>query len=434
MFILFGVSIFSWMDGNLIYRYRNDKKKKYRFSFLNILFCSFLLFVFKYYNFFAESFARCLHIGINNQILLKLVLPVGMSFYLFKSMCYTIDIYRDKIKPEKNLVNYLAYISFFPQILAGPIERPGNLLTQFATERKFKYEMVAGGSKQILWGLFKKCVVADSCALYVDRVFETYDSFASSTLVYAAAVYAFQIYADFSGYSDIAIGVAKLFGFTTKQNFNLPYFSRSIAEFWRKWHISLTSWFTEYVYIPLGGSRCSKFRAIINTFIVFLVSGLWHGANWTFVIWGGYHAALFIPIIISGKRRKPVEVIAATGNLPSIKELFQMISVYALTLPGWVLFRSEDLHKAFGYMRSICNESLFSMPWICSKSICLPIMLSVLFMILVEWRHRGNTLQYGFAIANKYLRCGLYVLLSVVTGFFFFYHLNSGDNFIYMKF
>lgn len=288
--------------------------------------------------------------------------------------------------------------------------------------------------KQILWGFFKKCVVADSCALYVDKVFDAYSTLNSSTLVYAIIVYAFQIYADFSGYSDMAIGVAKLFGFKTRMNFNLPYFSRNIAEFWRKWHISLTSWFTDYVYIPLGGSRCSKVRVILNTFIVFLASGLWHGANWTFVAWGCYHALLYIPLVVSGRRRKYCEVVAASGSLPSVKEFLQMLMTFTWTLPGWILFRSKHLHQAIDYMVSICDGSLLSVPWLFSKDYYLPIILSVLLMVVVEWRHRIDTSNFSPLIGNKYLRYSAYVLLATVTGFFFFYHLNTGDNFIYMNF
>lgn len=432
--ILFGVSALSWVLGNLIYRYKNESRKGHWLSILNILLSVSLLFVFKYYNFFSETLARYFHYGNSNQILLNLIVPVGMSFYLFKSMSYTLDIYWGKIKPEENVVNYLAYISFFPQIFAGPIERPGNLLPQFSVKRKFDYALAADGGRQILWGLFKKCVVAGSCALYVDRIFDVYRDMNSSTLACAVVVYAFQIYADFSGYSDMAIGVAKLFGFKTNVNFNLPYFSRNIAEFWRKWHISLTSWFTDYVYIPLGGNRCTKIRVIFNTFIVFLASGLWHGANWTFVAWGGYHAALFIPLIVFGKRIKYREVVAASGCLPSVREFFQMLSVFVLTLPGWILFRAKNLHQAVEYMASICNSSFFSMPWLISKGYYLPMIFSVLLMAVVEWRHRTDASNFSPLIRNRYLRYSAYVMLCALTGFFFFYHLNTGDNFIYMNF
>lgn len=432
--ILLGSSIFSWIDGKLIFNFRSDKSKSFWLSALNVFLSTLLLFLFKYYNFFAESFVRCFHICENSHVLLKLVLPVGMSFYLFKAMGYTIDIYNGKIEPEKRILNYLAYMSFFPQILSGPIERPGNLLPQFAKKRIIDYDLAADGCRQVLWGFFKKCVVADSCALYVDRVFDAYCTMNASTLLVAIAVYAIQIYADFSGYSDIAIGVSKLLGFRTQQNFNLPYFSRSIVEFWRRWHISLTSWFTDYIYIPLGGSRCSKPRIIFNTFVVFLISGLWHGANWTFIAWGAYHALLYIPIIISGNRKKKSDVIASSTVLPSLREFGQMVKVFALTLPGWVFFRSENLNQSFAYFRAILDKSVFSVPWLMSKDYYLPIVLSVFLMILVEWRHRKETTVFYLKISSRFARYAAYIILCVVTGFFFFYHLNVGDNFIYMRF
>ena len=261
---------------------------------------------FKYFNFFIESFVSLLaQFGISQSYAtLNIILPVGISFYTFQTLSYTIDIYRRKIEPTKDIVSFFAFVSFFPQLVAGPIERATNLLPQFNKKRIFDYEKAVVGMRQILWGLFKKIVIADNCAVYVNMVFENPQDQTGSTLLLGAIFFAFQIYGDFSGYSDIAIGTARLFGFNLMQNFAFPYFTRDIAEFWRCWHISLTTWFRDYLYIPLGGSRVSKTKLVRNTFIIFIVSGFWHGANWTFIVWGAFHALLFLPLILLNQNRK----------------------------------------------------------------------------------------------------------------------------------
>ncbi|MBN1987260.1 MAG: MBOAT family protein, partial [Prolixibacteraceae bacterium] len=256
---------------------------------------------FKYFNFFTESFARAFTLfgKTIEPTTLNIILPVGISFYTFQTLSYSIDIYKRKIEPTNDVVSFFAFVSFFPQLVAGPIERAAHLLPQFYTKRTFEYTKAFDGVKQIFWGLFKKMVIADNCALIVNQIFDNYTNYSGSTLLLGTFFFAFQIYGDFSGYTDIAIGTARLFGFELKQNFAYPYFSRDIAEFWRRWHISLTSWFRDYLYIPLGGSRGGTWMKIRNTFIVFLVSGLWHGANWTFIVWGIFNAVLFLPLLLT---------------------------------------------------------------------------------------------------------------------------------------
>ena len=291
---------FSYWSGVLIKRFEDNQKKKKWISAGNIIINLLILCAFKYFNFFVENIVRLFDIfGMKlDWTTVNLILPVGISFYTFQALSYTIDVYRKKIEPTTDAVAFFAYISFFPQLVAGPIERSTNLLPQFQKERIFTFESGADGLRQMLWGFFKKIVIADQCAKYVDVVFADYSSQNGSTLLLAVFLFSIQIYADFSGYSDIAIGTAKLFGIRLMRNFNNPYFSRDIAEFWRRWHISLTTWFRDYVYIPLGGSRVSKAKIIRNTFIIFLLSGFWHGANWTFIVWGAYHALLFLPLIL----------------------------------------------------------------------------------------------------------------------------------------
>ena len=331
-------SFCSWGSGLLIGK-ANTKKKAKAWMWINVVVNLGILALFKYYDFFVTEFAQLFHVSTDG-LLLKVILPVGISFYTFQALSYSIDVYRSKIEPTKDIVAFFAFISFFPQLVAGPIERATNLLPQFLKKREFNYDTAVDGMWQILWGLFKKTVVADNCAVYVDQVFSNYTNHTGSTLLLAAVFFTFQIYGDFSGYSDIAIGTAKLFGIKLMRNFNVPYFSRDIAEFWRRWHISLTTWFRDYVYIPLGGSRVSKAKVIRNTFIIFLLSGFWHGANWTFIAWGAYHAFLFLPLILTGKNRKYTNQVAEGRVLPSLREVGQMLVTFFLAVFGWIIFRS----------------------------------------------------------------------------------------------
>ena len=397
---------------------------------LNIAINIGILGVFKYYDFFVTEFGNIFGID-TSSLLLRVILPVGISFYTFQALSYSIDVYRGNIKPTKDIIAFFAFISFFPQLVAGPIERATNLLPQFLQNRKFDYEQGIDGMRQILWGLFKKIVIADNCATYVDQVWSSYGTQSGSTLLLAAILFTFQIYGDFSGYSDIAIGTAKLFGIKLMRNFNNPYFSRDIAEFWRRWHISLTTWFRDYVYIPLGGSRVGKWKIVRNTFIIFLVSGIWHGANWTFLAWGAYHAVLFLPLILLGKNRKYTGQVAEGRILPTWREALQMLLTFGLVVVGWIIFRAETIGQAWEILCSLCSSSLFSVPYLMNRAFYMPLCATTVLMLLVEWINRNQ--QHGLGRVTKWrtLNLVIYYVLIVMM-----YQLSvSGDvQFIYFQF
>lgn len=386
-----------------------------------------ILGLFKYYDFFAVELAGLLGVA-GDKIMLNLVLPVGISFYTFQALSYTIDVYKRKIEPTRDIISFFAYIAFFPQLVAGPIERATNLLPQFQHKRVFDYATAVDGARQILWGLFLKMVVADNCADYVDKVFSWGGS--GSEHLIAAVFFAFQIYGDFAGYSNIAIGTAKLLGIHLMQNFKTPYFSRDIAEFWRRWHISLTTWFRDYIYIPLGGSRVGKFKIVRNTFIIFLASGLWHGANWTFLLWGFYHSCLFLPLILLGKNRKYTNTVASGRWLPSTKELCQMTLTFLLATLGWIIFRATGVPSMTGYFREMLTlETLTGIYKIFTHWEMLPIGI----MIIVEWLQRSK--EHGLQnweniFHNRWLRYLLYAFAFISIVFF------RGDyqEFIYFQF
>jgi len=348
-----------------------------------------ILGVFKYYNFFAESFADAFTIfGATLQpTRLAIILPVGISFYTFQTLSYTIDVYRKKLKPTDDPLAFFAYVSFFPQLVAGPIERATSLLPQFSQKRNFDYHNATRGVVQIIWGLFKKVVIADNCAFIVQQIFTDYADYSGSTLVLGALFFAFQIYGDFSGYSDIAIGTARLFGFELKTNFSYPYFSRDVAEFWRRWHISLSSWFRDYLYIPLGGNRGNKIQTIRNILIVFLVSGFWHGANWTFIFWGLLHALFFIPLFLRKKNHNHLDIVAPDRILPSIKDLLKILFTFFLITLGWVFFRAESLPEAFDYLSIIFSSSIVEKPYAFGIGVekILIAGFGIFGMIIIEW-------------------------------------------------
>ena len=370
---------------------------------------------FKYYNFFLENFVDAFSffgrtISANS---LNIILPVGISFYTFQTLSYTIDVYRRKLPPTNDLLAFAAFVSFFPQLVAGPIERATNLLPQFYRERRFQYLPAVDGLRQILWGLFKKVVIADNCAEFANYIFNHSADLNGSTLVLGAVFFAFQIYGDFSGYSDIAIGTARLFGFQLMQNFAFPYFSRDVAEFWRRWHISLSTWFRDYLYIPLGGSRVSTVTKIRNTFIIFIVSGFWHGANWTFIVWGALNALYFLPLLLAKKNRNHLEIVAQGKRLPSGRDLLAILVTFCLTLLAWVFFRAENLGHALSYVAGIFSSSFFALPAYAGADRSIWVLLLVVFFLIIEWLGR----EESYAIAklglawNRYLRYTFYYLL-----------------------
>jgi len=383
-----------------------------------------ILGLFKYYDFFASELARLLGCS-GDSVMLNLILPVGISFYTFQALSYSIDVYRGKIAPTKDAVAFFAYVSFFPQLVAGPIERATNLLPQFLKERQFDYAMAVDGVRQMLWGFFKKVVVADNCAVFVDDVWTNISGQSSLNLAMAAVLFSIQIYCDFSGYSDIAIGCAKLFGIRLMRNFNVPYFSRDIAEFWRRWHISLTTWFRDYVYIPLGGSRVAKWKVVRNTFIIFLVSGFWHGANWTFLAWGAFHALLFLPLILLGKNRKYTDAIAQGRWLPNLKELGQIVLTFVLAALGWILFRSQSISEAIDFYIGLVSGgwSVFNPP--------MRTLAFVVILFLVEWIQRGR--EHGLDMSGVRYGVVRYACYLAVLAMIFMYGVFN-ETFIYFQF
>lgn len=431
-------SFCSWASGILIERARQTSNPIFSsksIMIINIVLNLIILGIFKYFDFFVTSFSNLFGFE-SSKLLLNVILPVGISFYTFQALSYSIDVYRNKITPTKDAIAFFAYVSFFPQLVAGPIERATNLLPQFLKKRSFDSTLAVDGMRQILWGLFKKIVIADNCSIYVDQVFASYSQYSGSTLFLAALLFTFQIYCDFSGYSDIAIGTSKLFGIRLMRNFNVPYFSRDIAEFWRRWHISLTSWFRDYIYIPLGGSRPNipdntkhpesyKKRIIVrNTFIIFLISGFWHGANWTYVLWGAYHALLFLPLILLGKNRKYLDT-------ASLKDFPKIALTFVLVVFGWIIFRASSITEAYGYFSQMLDKSLFTGPWLMTRSYYIPTFISIAFLIVVEWFSRTKEHPLQIPIKYRWLRWLIYYALIIAM----FILQPSGDiQFIYFQF
>ena len=406
----------------------NQSSKKYQKILLwcSVLFNLGLLGFFKYYNFFIESWIdlfSSIGYDIKSVWTLNIILPVGISFYTFQTMSYTIDIYKKKLVPTKDFISFASFVSFFPQLVAGPIERATNLLPQILNIRVFKYEQGVQGLRLILWGLFKKVVIADSLAPIVNDIFENYQDFGGGTLWLGAIYFSFQIYCDFSGYSDIAIGTSKLFGFDLMTNFNFPYFSRNIGEFWRRWHISLSTWFRDYLYIPLGGSKGGKWKSLRNIFIIFLVSGYWHGANWTFIVWGLFHSILFIPSFIFNTNRKyTTSIIGENTILPTPKEFFQVGTTFLLVTIGWVFFRSSSLKDAIIYLNKMIFE--FGYPNSISDFYYL-----ILFMLM---EYLSMKLMFKKTLDNNFFK---FIFLQIlIFAIYFFSTRGDNNDFIYFQF
>jgi len=389
---------------------------------------------FKYYNFFLENFVDAFSLfGMQiNANSLNIILPVGISFYTFQTLSYTIDLYRKKLEPTQDFMAFSAFVCFFPQLVAGPIERATNLLPQFYKKRTFEYNKAVDGMRQILWGLFKKVVIADNCAEFANQIFNNSADMNGSTLVLGAIFFTLQIYGDFSGYSDIAIGTSRLFGFDLKQNFATPYFSRDIAEFWRRWHISLSTWFRDYLYIPLGGSRGGTWMKVRNTFAIFLVSGFWHGANWTFIIWGALNAIYFLPLLLTNNNRKNLGVVAEGKLLPSFREMFAMLTTFMLTVFAWIFFRAENLSHAFSYIGGMFSKSIISIPYFKDGTNSYKTIGLIFFFILIEWLGRKDKFAIEKTLKNHKIKQVLFYFILILI--IYFLYPSTKTEFIYFQF
>lgn len=422
-------SLTDYLIGNRMHRIQ-EKKKRRTLLGISLLINLGMLGFFKYFNFFTESFSEAFRLfgKSMDSPTLHIILPVGISFYTFQSLSYILDIYHKRLEPEKNPVTFFAFVSFFPQLVAGPIERAANLLPQFNRNRQFDTALAKDGMRQIAWGLFKKVVIADNLADYVNEVFSGYSDYSGSTLFLAAILFAFQIYGDFSGYSDMASGTAKLMGFRLMRNFNYPYFSRSIPEFWRRWHISLSNWFRDYLFYPLGAGYGSRLRTVRNILVVFAISGLWHGANKTFLIWGCLHGLFMLFWIFIPQTRKITPVAGGKNLFPSLSEVFQILLTFLIVVIAWVFFRAESLPKALAFLEHIVTGGFLSIPYVYSVKLYL---IPLLFMVILEWfrRHREHPLSMkNESSFQRRLLDALVILLIFVFGDF------SDQAFIYFQF
>lgn len=422
-------TVVDYTIGILLAKEGNDFKRKLLLWTSIVVNLGFLGF-FKYYNFFIDNFVQAFSffgqaISVSR---LNIILPVGISFYTFQTLSYSIDVYKRKLEPTKDFIAFSAFVCFFPQLVAGPIERATHLLPQFYRRRVFNEKMAIDGLQLFIWGLFKKIVIADNCALYVNTIFENYESLNSITLFLGAIYFAFQIYGDFSGYSDMAIGLSRMFGFDLMKNFNYPYFSRDIAEFWRRWHISLSTWFRDYLYIPLGGSKGSKQLQIRNVFIIFLVSGFWHGANWTFLLWGLINALFFIPLLLSDKNRNNIEIVANDTKYPTITEFVKIISTFLIVTLAWIFFRAKNVLEAFLYIKQIFKFNFSKgIEYLSIERYSVEILLLLVFFILIEWFSRNN--QHPFFGKFKSIKMSLILIMLIIFGVY-----SQANDFIYFQF
>ena len=436
LLILFSTLV-DYSVGILLSSQENKLKRKI-LLWVSILVNLGLLGFFKYYNFFLDNFIAAFSLfgqKISSHSL-QIILPVGISFYTFQTLSYSIDIYKKKLAPSKSFIGFAAFVSFFPQLVAGPIERATHLLPQFEREKKFNYTNAINGLKQILWGLFKKIVIADNCADYANYIFNHSADLNGSVLVLGAFFFTFQIYCDFSGYSDIAIGTARLFGFDLMKNFAFPYFSRNIAEFWRRWHISLSTWFRDYLYIPLGGSKGGNVMKIRNTFIIFLVSDFWHGANWTFIVWGALNAIYFLPVLLTNNNRNHLNNVAEGKIFASLKDLTSIFLTFGLTVFAWIFFRANNVEHAFNYIGTMFSSSLFTFPYVVDfidMTINLPTIFSLIgFLVIIEWLGREN--EFGIEKLGLNWHRGLRFSFYYLLIFIIFWFGGKEQEFIYFQF
>ena len=425
-------SLCSYVSGLLLEHYEGQRRRQQAVSAANIVLNLGILGVFKYYNFFVENLDALFGMmGYHlDWVTMKVILPVGISFYTFQALSYTIDVYQKKLPATHDIVEFFAYISFFPQLVAGPIERATNLLPQFQQRRQFDYAKAVDGMRQMLWGFLKKLVIADNCAAIVNDYWDHFQDLPGLSLFHLGVLFTFQIYCDFSGYSDIAIGCARLFGFNLMRNFNFPYFSRSIPEFWRRWHISLMTWFRDYIYFPLGGSRCDKWKIIRNVYIVWGISGLWHGANWTFVCWGLFHATLLAVYNLLGVNTKYKNVVACGRYLPSMKETMQMALTFFLTVIGWIIFRAETMAQAVDYFTAMVSNKFFDASALFGVTCtCFGIVL-----LAIEWlqRDKQHALQFSDVKPFNYRLvrwCIYYIIIMIIACY-----AGTSQTFIYFQF
>ncbi|WP_317169083.1 MBOAT family O-acyltransferase [Flavivirga algicola] len=415
--------------------FNTKKNKRKLWLWVSVLFNVGLLGFFKYYNFFVDSWIdmfSMLGYHIKSTWTLKVILPVGISFYTFQTMSYSFDIYYNKLKPTKDFLSFAAFVSFFPQLVAGPIERASNLLSQIINKRTFSYDQSVNGLKLILWGLFKKVVIADSLAPIVDDIFANYSTYSASTLILGVTLFSFQVYGDFSGYSDIAIGTAKLFGIELKSNFKFPNFSRNVAEYWQRWHVSLSTWFRHYVYIPLGGSRVSKLKSVRNIIIIFLVSGFWHGANWTFIFWGAFHALAFIPVFLMGRNTIYKNSVVGENSLfPSFIEIGQVLLTFSIVTFSRIFFRSESITDAFEFIKRILSNFTYEVYNHPMGYRMVDYYILIALFVLYEYRIRKDE-RAPFKFKSKIVRFIVYTI--VILGMLLFYDSNIDRSFIYFQF
>ncbi|TFF39559.1 MBOAT family O-acyltransferase [Mucilaginibacter psychrotolerans] len=437
LFLLIFSTFLDFYTGQRIYRAVKPASKKF-WLYLSVGVNLGLLGVFKYYNFFVDSLAHSLSaVGVTASFnTLDVILPVGISFYTFHGLSYVFDIHNGRTKPTDNFVDYSVFVSFFPLLVAGPIERATHLLPQIEKPRRFSYQQAVNGMRQILWGYFKKVAIADNCAEYANMIFNNSGHYPGSVLLLGAVLFSIQIYCDFSGYSDIALGVARLFGIELLRNFAFPFFSRDIAEFWRRWHISLSSWFKDYLYIPLGGSKVNTWKRVRNTIIIFVMSGLWHGAAWTYIIWGALNALYIIPSILIKSNRNHLDTVAQGRLLPSLSDTFKMLVTFMLTTLALAVFRSADMAHAFSFIGGIFTKSFFVIPtgeMLMGASVNILALLVVVTLFMVaEWLGRESL----FAIEHtgekwpRPLRWAFYLTIVLST----LYLTGIPQQFVYFQF
>ncbi|WP_313791110.1 MBOAT family O-acyltransferase [Flagellimonas taeanensis] len=435
LFLILASTVVDYFVGLMIYKNEEKRNIQRAWLWVSIIFNISLLGFFKYYNFFVDSFMDLFEMfgyTIHSTWTLQIILPVGISFYTFQTMSYSLDVYYKKVKPCQDVLSFATFVAFFPQLVAGPIERASNLLYQITNKRTFSYDQTVAGLKLILWGLFKKMVIADGIAPIVDDIFLNYDTYSASTLILGVTFFSFQVYGDFSGYSDIAIGTSKMFGVELMSNFKFPNFSRNVAEYWQRWHVSLSTWFRHYLYIPLGGSRVTKLKSVRNICIIFLVSGFWHGANWTFIFWGGFHALAYIPVFLMERNTIYKDnVVGENTFFPTITELGQLILTFGIVTFSRIFFRSESLTDSFQFIKGIFTNFHYETYHHPNGYRMVDYFILLVAFVLYEYRIRRDE-RNPFQFKSKVVRFLVYTL--VIFTMLLFYDSGFDRSFIYFQF